>query len=50
MKFVVSDACRICKNLNKEASSEDTPICSLININDEIETDGTCTQLEEEDN
>ena len=47
MKFVVSDACWICKNLNKEVSSKDTPICSLVNPDDEIEIDGTCSQLVE---
>ena len=46
---VISDACWICKNLDKEASKKDEPICSLLIAfpDEEIETEGVCPDFEE---
>ncbi len=44
---VISDACWICKNLDKEASKKDEPICSLLLPDEEIEIEGVCPDFEE---
>ena len=42
---VISDACWICRNLDKEASKKDEPICSF--PDEEIETEGMCPLFED---
>ena len=48
---VISDACWICKNLDKEARGKDTPLCSLVIAfpDEELETEGVCSDFEDEE-
>ena len=45
---VISDACWICRHLDKESSiQEEDQICTLITFDDDVSLDGVCPDFED---
>jgi hypothetical protein len=44
---VISDTCWVCKNLDRDQSTGDIPICSLLAVDEKIETEGRCPDFED---
>lgn len=47
MKVISDDACWVCKNLDRNQSTGDIPVCSILAVNEKIETKGKCPDFED---
>jgi hypothetical protein len=44
---VISDRCWVCKHLDRNQNTGDIPVCSILVVNEKIETEGVCPDFED---